>query len=220
MAIRVVLIDDHPVVRAGLHALIESTQDIDVVGEADSGMTGISLARKLRPDVVVADLLLPDLDGVAVTERIRAELRETEVIILTSVGEEDAAVVRAIRAGAIGYVLKNAETELLVQTIRLAAEGQVHLSPRAAARLMHEMRAPTRDLPLTTREREVLREVAIGRTNKQIARSLYIADTTVKSHVRAILDKLGVQSRTQAALQAVRYQLVWADEVHAAPVHG
>jgi DNA-binding NarL/FixJ family response regulator len=211
-----VLIDDHPIVRTGLHTLIESTGDIVVVGEADGGMAGIELARKLRPDVVIADLLLPDLDGVAVTERIRAELRETHVIILTSVGEEDAAVVRAVRAGALGYVLKNAETELLVQTIRLAAVGQVYLSPRAAARLMHEMRSPTRDLPLTAREREVLREVAMGRTNKEIARSLYVAETTVKSHVRAILDKLGVQSRTQAALQAVRCQLVSPGEVHAA----
>jgi DNA-binding NarL/FixJ family response regulator len=138
------------------------------------------------------------------------------VVILTSVGEEDASVVRAVRAGAIGYVLKSAATELVVSTIRSAAEGQVQLSPRAAARLMQEMRSPKNELPLTDRERQVLREVAIGRTNKEIGRSLYIAETTVKSHVRAILDKLGVQSRTQAALLALRSQLVSPDELQVA----
>ena len=216
MTIRVLLIDDHPVVRAGLRALLDTESDLEVVGEADAGMPAISLARKLRPNIVVTDLLLPDVDGVAVTQSIRAELPDTQVIILTSVGEEDASVVRAVRAGAIGYVLKNAETELLVQTIRSAAAGQVHLSPRAAARLMQEMRSPRNQLPLTGRERQVLREVAIGRTNKEIARSLYVAETTVKSHVRAILDKLGVQSRTQAALQALRSEMFSPDELQAA----
>jgi len=216
MTIRVLLIDDHPVVRAGLRALLDTESDLEVVGEADAGMPAISLARKLRPNIVVTDLLLPDVDGVAVTQSIRAELPDTQVIILTSVGEEDASVVRAVRAGAIAYVLKNAETELLVQTIRSAAAGQVHLSPRAAARLMREMRSPRNELPLTDRQRQVLREVAIGRTNKEIARSLYVAETTVKSHVRAILDKLGVQSRTQAALKALRSEMFSPDELQAA----
>ena len=216
MTIRVLLIDDHPVVRAGLRALLDTESDLEVVGEADAGMPAISLARKLRPTIVVTDLLLPDVDGVAVTQSIRAELPATQVIILTSVGEEDASVVRAVRAGAIGYVLKNADMDVLVQTIRSAAEGQVHLSPRAAARLMQEMRSPRNELPLTDRERQVLREVAIGRTNKEIARSLYVAETTVKSHVRAILDKLGVQSRTQAALQAQRSEMFSPDELQAA----
>ena len=216
MTIRILLIDDHPVVRAGLRALLDTESDLEVVGEADAGMPAISLARKLRPNIVVTDLLLPDVDGVAVTQSIRAQLPDTQVIILTSVGEEDASVVRAVRAGAIAYVLKNAETELLVQTIRSAAAGQVHLSPRAAARLMQEMRSPRNELPLTDRQRQVLREVAIGRTNKEIARSLYVAETTVKSHVRAILDKLGVQSRTQAALQALRSEMFSPDELQAA----
>ena len=216
MSIRVLLIDDHPVVRAGLRALLETESDLEVVGEADGGIPAISLARKLRPHIVVTDLLLPDVGGVAVTQIIRAELPDTQVVILTSVSEEDASVVRAVRAGAIGYVLKNAETDVLVQTIRSAAEGQMHLSPRAAARLMQEMRSPTNEGLLTDREREVLREVAIGRTNKEIARSLHIAETTVKSHVRAILDKLGVRSRTQAALQALRWQVLSSDELQAA----
>jgi two-component system, NarL family, response regulator LiaR len=216
MTIRVLLIDDHPVVRAGLRALLETEPDLELVGEAGDGTSGISLAGRLRPTVVLTDLLLPDMDGVAVTQSIRAQLPDTQVVILTSVSEEDASVVRAVRAGAIGYVLKNAETELVVSTIRSAAEGQVQLSPRAAARLMQEMRSPKNELPLTDRERQVLREVAIGRTNKQIGRSLYIAETTVKSHVRAILDKLGVQSRTQAALLALRSQLVSPDELQLA----
>jgi two-component system, NarL family, response regulator LiaR len=216
MTIRVLLIDDHPVVRAGLRALLETEPDLELVGEAGDGTSGISLAGRLRPTVVLTDLLLPDMDGVAVTQSIRAQLPDTQVVILTSVSEEDASVVRAVRAGAIGYVLKNAETELVVSTIRSAAEGQVQLSPRAAARLMQEMRSPRNELPLTDRERQVLREVAIGRTNKQIGRSLYIAETTVKSHVRAILDKLGVQSRTQAALLALRSQLVSPDELQLA----
>lgn len=216
MTIRVQLVDDHPVVRAGLRALLDAESDLEVVGEAEGGLPAISLARRLRPDILLTDLLLPDIDGVAVTQSIRADLPDTQVVVLTSVSEEDASVVRAIRAGAIGYVLKNADIDVLVQTIRSAAQGQAHLSPRAAARLMQEMRSPTHQLPLTDREREVLREVAIGRTNKQIARSLAIAETTVKSHVRAILDKLGVQSRTQAALQALRSQLLSPDELQAA----
>ena len=216
MTIRVLLIDDHPVVRAGLRALLENESDLEVVGEAGQGLSAIALARKLRPNVVLSDLLLPDMDGVAVTQSIRTQLPETQVVILTSVDEEDASVVRAVQAGAIGYVLKNAETDLLLLTIRSAAEGQVRLSPRAAARLMQEMRSPRNELPLTDRERQVLRALAIGQTNKEIGRSLYIAETTVKSHVRAILDKLGVQSRTQAALVAVRSRLVSPDDVQAA----
>jgi two-component system, NarL family, response regulator LiaR len=216
MTIRVLLVDDHPIVRAGLRALLEAESDLEVVGEAGDGGCAISLARKLRPDVLLTDLLLPDLDGVAVTHSVRAEFPDTQVVVLTSVSEEDASVVRAVRAGAIGYVLKNADIDVLVHTIRSAAEGQAHLSPRAAARLIQEMRAPTSQLPLTEREREVLREMAIGRTNKQIARCLNIAETTVKSHVRAILDKLGVQSRTQAALQAFQAHIVSLDELQAA----
>jgi two-component system, NarL family, response regulator LiaR len=216
MTIRILLIDDHPVVRAGLRAVLETESDLEVVGEADSGARAVGLAHKLRPDIVLTDLLLPDLDGVAVTHRIRADLPETQVVILTSVDEEDAAVVRAVRAGAIGYVLKSAHIADLMQTIRQAAAGQVHLSSRAAARLMQEMRSPTNQLPLTDREREVLREIAIGRTNKEIARSLDIALTTVKSHVTAILDKLGVDSRTQAALHAVRSRIVSPEELQPA----
>lgn len=215
MSIRVLLVDDHPVVRTGLSRVLAAQADIDVVGEADAGEHAISLARMLQPDVIVTDLLLPDVDGVAVTERVRAELPRIQVLILTSVDEEDEAVVRAVRAGAIGFIVKTADVGVLVQAIRSSALGQVHLSPRAAARLMQEMRAPKKPALLTDREQQVLREIAIGRTNKEIARSLDIAQTTVKSHVRAILDKLGVDSRTQAALFGLRSAMFSADQVHA-----
>ena len=216
MTISVLLIDDHPVVRAGLRVLLESDPDLEVVGEADAGLPAISLAFNLRPNIVVTDLLLPDVDGVVVTESIRAELPDTQVIVLTAVSDEDVSVVRAVRAGAIGYMLKNADVNALIQTIRSAAEGHAHLSPRAAATLMQEMRTPRHELPLTDRERQVLVEMAMGRTNKAIARSLCIAETTAKSHVRAILDKLGVQSRTQAALLALHSQIVSSEELRAA----
>jgi DNA-binding NarL/FixJ family response regulator len=206
MTVRILLIDDHPVVRAGLRALLEAESDLEVVGEVDSGARAIGLAHTLRPDLVVTDLFLPDVDGVVVTQRIRAALPETQVVILTSASEQNADVVRAVQGGAIGYALKNENAAELVRTIRSAAEGQVHFSARAAARLIQEMRSPTNQVPLTDRERQVLRGLAIGRTNKEIARSLDIALTTVKSHVRAILDKLGVDSRTQAAVYAVRSQ--------------
>lgn len=208
VSIRVLLIDDHAVVRASLRALLESELDLEVVGEAEGGVPAIALACKLRPNIALTDLLLPDIDGFAVTQSIRAKVPETQVIILTSVSEEDGAVVRAVRAGAIGYLTKNANLEVLVETIRLAAAGKVHLSARATARLIREMRSPTNQLPLSHREREVLQEIAMGRTNKEIAYKFNIAETTVKSHVKAILEKLGVQSRTQAALHGLRYGML------------
>jgi DNA-binding NarL/FixJ family response regulator len=216
MTVRILLNDDHPVVRTGLRAVLDAESDFEVVGEADRGLRAVSLAHKLRPDVVLTDLLLPDVDGVTVTQRILAELPATQVVILTSADEADAAVVRAVQAGAIGYVLKSANIAELVQAVRSAAEGHAHLSAPAAARLMQEMRSPTSPVPLTERERQVLRGMAMGCTNKEISRTLDIALTTVKSHVRSILDKLGVDSRTQAALYAVRAQLLSPENLQAA----
>jgi DNA-binding NarL/FixJ family response regulator len=216
MTIRVLLVDDHPIVRNGVRAILDAESNLEVVGEAETGTRAVNLAHRLRPDVVVTDLLLPDIDGVAVTQRIRADLPQTQVVILTSADQENSSVGNAVYAGAIGYVLKTANIAELVQTIREAAAGQVHLSSGAAARLIGEMRSPKAQVTLTERERDVLRGLAIGRTNKEIARSLDIALTTVKSHVRAILDKLGVDSRTEAALYAVRSQILTLEELHAA----
>jgi two-component system, NarL family, response regulator LiaR len=216
MTIRILLVDDHAVVRAGLHAVLETEPGFEVVGEAETGEGAVIIARKLQPDVVVLDLLLPDLDGVAVTQHIRAARPETQVVILTSIDKEDASVVRAIQAGAIGYVLKSANVSELVHAIRAGADGQVHLSARAGARLMQKMRSSRNHEMLTDREWAVLRGIANGQSNKEIAVSLNIALTTVKSHVRAILEKLGVDSRTQAALHALRYDLLSTGELQVA----
>jgi DNA-binding NarL/FixJ family response regulator len=177
--------------------------EIEVVAEAADGEDAVRQARALRPDVVLMDLLMPRMDGIQATAIIREELPETEVIALTSV-LEDRSVVSAVKAGAIGYLLKDTQAEDLCRAIKAAAAGQVQLSPEAAARLMREVRAPDEPQPLTGRETEVLRLIAEGLANKEIARALGIGEKTVKSHVSAILAKLGVQSRTQAALYAAQ----------------
>ncbi len=186
--------------------------ELEVVGEATHGAEAIRLAQELRPDVVLMDLLMPGTDGIAATEAVRRELPETEVLALTSV-LEDASVVGAIRAGAIGYLLKNTEADELRRAIKAAAAGQVQLSPQAAARLMREVRAPESPETLTDRETDVLRLVAQGKANKQIATVLHIGEKTVKTHVSNILAKLGVQSRTQAALYAVHIGLVSSNQL-------
>jgi DNA-binding NarL/FixJ family response regulator len=174
------------------------------------------MARTLEPDVVLMDLMMPVMDGITAIETIRAEVPEVETIALTSV-LGDAAVTGAVRAGAIGYLLKDVDAEELHRAIRAAAEGRVHLAPEAAARLMREVRAPDGGQSLTGRETEVLRLLARGRSNRQIARDLYVEEKTVKAHVSSILRKLGMQSRTQAALYAVRDGLVSLDELGEEP---
>jgi DNA-binding NarL/FixJ family response regulator len=219
MAIRVLIVDDHDVVRKGLAGFLRLDPALEVVGEAEDGAEAVRLARELRPDVVLMDLLMPEMDGIAATRIIRGELPDTEVVALTSV-LEDAAVVGAMRAGAIGYLLKDTRVEELGRAVRAAAAGQVQLSPKAAARLVREVRAPERPETLSEREVEVLRLLTRGRANKQIARDLRISETTVKTHVSSILGKLGVQSRTQAALHGARMGLVPLDQVGAsAPEH-
>jgi DNA-binding NarL/FixJ family response regulator len=210
MAIRIVIADDHSVVRQGLRMFLGLDPELEVVGEAADGAQALRLARQLRPDVVVMDLLMPVMDGITATAAIRKELPNTEVLALTSV-LEDASVVGAVRAGAIGYLLKDTQAEALCQAIKAAAAGQVQLTPKAAARLMQAVSTPESPEALTERETEVLRLLAQGQSNKQIAHSLHIAEKTVKTHVSNILSKLGVQSRTQATLYAVRTGLVSAN---------
>jgi two-component system, NarL family, response regulator LiaR len=212
VAIRVLITDDHGVVRQGLRMFLSLDPDIQVVGEAQDGREALAMARELKPDVVLMDLLMPVMDGLESIKAIRTELPEVEVIALTSV-LEGASVTGAIRAGAIGYLLKDTDAEGLHQAIKAAAEGRVHLAPEAAARLMREVRAPDSPEALTDREAEVLRLLARGKANKQIASELYIEEHTVKAHVSSILMKLGVQSRTQAALHAVRTGLVSVEEL-------
>jgi NarL family two-component system response regulator LiaR len=207
MTIRIVITDDHSVVRQGLRMFLGLDPELEVVGEAADGVEAIKMARDLEPDVVLMDLMMPVMDGIAATQIIRRELPDVEVIALTSV-LEDVSVVGAVKAGAIGYLLKNTQAEELCRSIKAAAAGQVQLSPEAAARLMREVRAPESPEPLTERETEVLRLLAKGKANKEIALALHVSETTVKTHVSNILMKLGVPSRTQAALYAVRLGLV------------
>jgi len=214
VTIRILLADDHSVVRQGLRMFLGLDPEFDVVGEAADGAEAVRLARELRPDVVLMDLLMPVMDGIAAIGQIRRDLPDVEVVALTSV-LEDASVVGAVRAGAIGYLLKDTRAEELCRAIHAAAAGQVQLAPQAAARLLREVRAPESPETLSERETEVLRLLAQGCANKEIARALSIGEKTVKSHVSSILGKLGMASRTQAALYAVRIGLVSADQAHA-----
>jgi two-component system, NarL family, response regulator LiaR len=207
MAIRILLADDHAVVRQGLRMFLALDPDFEIIGEAENGARALELAKVLRPDVILMDLLMPVMDGVTAIGEVRRELPDTEVIALTSV-LEDASVVAAIRAGAIGYLLKDTQSDELRRAIKAAAGGQVQLSPQAAARLMKEVRSPESREDLTERETDVLKLLAEGKANKEIAAALTIGEKTVKTHVSNILMKLGVQSRTQAALYAAQRGLV------------
>jgi DNA-binding NarL/FixJ family response regulator len=205
--VRVLIADDHSVVRQGLRMFLRLDHDVEVVGEANDGAEAVRLARSLRPDVVLMDLVMPVMDGITAIDEVRRELPDTEVIALTSV-LEDASVVGAVQAGAIGYLLKDTAADELRAAIKAAAEGQVQLAPEAAARLVREVRVLDSPEVLTERESEVLRCLGEGLSNKEIARELYIGEKTVKTHVSRVLMKLGVKSRTQAALHAARLGLV------------
>ncbi|MBA3468884.1 MAG: response regulator transcription factor [Herpetosiphonaceae bacterium] len=209
MTIRIIVADDHSVVRQGLKMFLALDDELEVIGEASNGAEALQLAHQLKPDVILMDLLMPVMDGITAIGTIRRELPDIEVIALTSV-LEDASVIGAVRAGAIGYLLKDTQADELIRSIKAAAQGQVQLAPQAAARLMREVRAPESPESLTERETEVLRLLASGKANKEIALALIIGEKTVKTHVSNILAKLGVQSRTQAALYAVRIGLVSA----------
>ena len=210
MTVRVLLVDDHAVVRQGLCMFLALDDGIAVVGEASDGREAVERARALRPDVVLMDMLMPVMNGIAATREIRASLPETQVLALTSVLEDDS-VIGAVQAGAVGYLLKDTQADALCVAIRAAADGKVQLAPEAAARLVREVRIPaqaTETPALTAREQDVLALVARGRSNREIARELVIAEKTVKTHVSAILTKLDLRSRTQAALYAVQQGLV------------
>jgi two-component system, NarL family, response regulator LiaR len=202
--IRVLVADDHAVVRQGLRTLLELQEDVEVVAEAADGEEAVARARDAQPDVALVDLVMPGLDGVAVIGRLCEVSPGTRSIVLTSFLDEDS-LLPAIRAGAAGYLLKDVEPAELVRAIRAAHAGEALLSPAVTARLLERVaRAEPEPLPLTDREREVLVLVARGLSNKAIARELGLAEKTAKNHVSNILAKLGVADRTQAALYAVR----------------
>jgi DNA-binding NarL/FixJ family response regulator len=196
--ISVLIVDDHPVVRQGLRALLEVQDDMTVAGEAGDGPAAISLAESLRPDIVLLDLKLPGLDGVAALRPLRAA--GLRVLVLTSATEPSAAAA-AVRAGAAGVVYKDIDPAALVRAIRSVHDGNMLLAPEAVGSLVRGSRADT----LTAREREVLAGIADGKSNREIARLLRVSEKTVKAHVSAVLAKLGVQDRTQAAVYAVRH---------------
>lgn len=210
MVIRIIVTDDHAVVRQGLRMFLELDPELEVVGEAANGAEAVQLAKELHPNVVLMDLLMPVMDGITAIGALRAETPDVEVIALTSV-LEDTSVVNAVRAGATGYLLKDTNADELRRAVKAAAAGQVQLSPEAATRLMREVRSPERPETLTERESDVLQLLAQGQANKEIARNLSIGEKTVKTHVSNILSKLGVQSRTQAVLHAMRIGLIPSD---------
>ncbi len=212
--ISVMLVDDHRVVRQGLRDFLELQDDIEVIGEAQSGEEGVKLARDLLPDVVLMDMVLPGIDGVEATRQIKASSPSSRVIVLTSFADDDK-VFPAIKAGAISYLLKDVQPEDLARAIRAAQRNEAGLHPEVAAKLMQEFSTPrTADdtvEQLTEREMDVLRLIARGKSNKEIADALVISEKTVKTHVSNILSKLHLADRTQAAIYALRQRLVPMD---------
>ena len=215
-AIRVLLVDDHAMVRRGMRDFLGLHDDIEVVGEAADGAEAVERALVLEPDIVVMDLMMPGLDGIEATSRIKAARPDIEIVALTSFIEE-ARVVAAIEAGASGFLLKDAEADQLAAAIRAAAAGEVHLDPAVASIVARRMRDGGREssgrgkddgiAALTARERDVLARVARGLPNRRIAEDLGITERTARTHVSNILAKLGLASRTQAALLAVQHGL-------------
>jgi DNA-binding NarL/FixJ family response regulator len=204
--IGVLVVDDHPMLRAGLAQLLEQADGITLVGLAADGVQGVELALHAHPDVVLMDLEMPGLDGIEATRRIRASLRDTQVVVLTSFSDR-ARILDALDAGAAGYLLKDAEPEELLRGIRAAAAGEAPLAPRAASELLAERHEARPAVSLTPREREVLAMVAEGLPNKLIAHRLEISEKTVKAHLTRIYESLGVSDRTQAALWAQRHRV-------------
>ncbi|HYC07025.1 MAG TPA: response regulator transcription factor [Candidatus Binatia bacterium] len=208
--IRVLLVDDHAVVRMGLKVFFDLQDDIEVVGEASDGSEGLAMARRLKPDVILMDLLMPNMDGLTAIGRIKGEMPEIEIIAVTSFIEEEK-VTAALEAGASGYLLKDAEAEEVAAAVRAAYAGEVHLDPAVARLLAQRMRTrknePDPVEPLTDREKDVLRLLGQGMSNKEIGATLFITERTARTYVSNILGKLGLASRTQAALWAVEHKL-------------
>jgi DNA-binding NarL/FixJ family response regulator len=208
--IRVLIADDHHVVRRGLLFFLKTQKDMDVVGEATNGKEAVELTAKHKPDVVLMDLVMPIMDGIQATKKIKAQHPQTQVLMLTSFSDRDH-VIPAIEAGAAGYQLKDIEPDDLVESIRKLMRGENTLHPQATSQLMKvrepHVEPPHKLYPLTPREQDVLSELTKGKSNKEIASSLFVTEKTVKTHISNIFSKLLVQDRTQAALYAVKHGL-------------
>jgi DNA-binding NarL/FixJ family response regulator len=200
MSVRVVVIDDHPVVRAGIVGLLAGEDDLEVVGEGSDGAEVLDLVERLRPDVVLMDLRMPRVDGATATGHLQAAHPEVRVVVLTTY-ESDADILRAVEAGATGYLLKDTPREDLVEAVRAAARGETVLSPSVARRLVAQVRG--NDQRLTSRELEVLAAVARGGSNAQIGAELFISEATVKTHLLRVFTKLDVDDRTRAVTVAM-----------------
>jgi NarL family two-component system response regulator LiaR len=206
--IRVMLVDDHPMVRRGLATFLKAFDDLELAGDADSGQSAVQLCSKLRPDVILMDMVMPDMDGATATRLIRQQFPQVQVIALTSFKEGEL-ITNALEAGAIGYLLKDVTAEDLARAIRAAHVGRATLSPEAAQTLVRTAnQPPAPGLDLTEREREVLALMIEGLNNTQIAGKLTVSPSTIKSHVSSILSKLGVASRTEAVSLALRSHIV------------
>ena len=211
--IRVLIVDDHHIVRQGLRNFLELNEDISVVGEAGDGISAQTAAGELNPDVILMDLVMPRMDGITATAGIKQAHPSIKVIALTSFTEDDK-VIPAIQAGASSYLLKDVTPDELVEAIRAAAKGEARLHPDVTRKLMDQVSRPappkSEALPaeITSREMDVIRLVAMGRSNKEIAAELVISEKTVKTHMSNILSKLGLEDRTQLAIYAIKYNLV------------
>jgi len=211
--IKVLIVDDHQVVRQGLNTFLELHEDIVVIGEAEDGKRAVEMVRMLQPDVVLMDLVMPQMDGITATEQIHAMGLPTKVIALTSFSEDDK-VFPAIQAGAASYLLKDVSPDDLVDAIRAVHHGKARLHPDITLKLMQQvsqMRATSQESSvneLTAREREVIRLVALGRNNREIAQELSISEKTVKTHISNLLGKLNLEHRTQMAIYAIKNKLV------------
>jgi DNA-binding NarL/FixJ family response regulator len=204
--IRLLIADDHPVVRDGLRAMLATQPDMELVGEAATGTQAVAQARALRPDVVLMDLQMPELDGPDAIATLREQAPEVRVLVLTTYGT-DADITRAVDAGATGYLLKDAPREQLFGAIRAAARGESVLSPSVATRVLGRMRAPAEEA-LSPRELEILQAVARGLSNKDIGRQLYVSEATVKTHLLRVFSKLGVDDRTAAVTVALERGII------------
>ena len=204
--IRILIADDHPVVREGLVGMLEGQSDFEVVGVADDGDMAVSLYRDLVPDVILMDLQMPCLDGVGAIQQIKSEAKAAHILVLTTY-DSDADILRAIEAGATGYLLKDTPRDDLFRAIRAAASGESVLAPSVATRLMSRMRAPAEE-KLSAREIEVLELVAKGYSNKEVGKALHISTATVKTHLIHIYSKLGVDDRTAATTTAIERGII------------